>query len=148
MNDAAPAAARPVPRIEDFPCKAGEIIRLNDIDHQGHVNNVVFAIYMETGRVQLMHEVFGGLSFERKNFVVGRLEINFLRELHWPGTVDTCTGVERIGTSSVTYAHGVFHNGECAATGRTTMVFIDRATRRSTPMTEEIVARLRAHMMK
>jgi acyl-CoA thioester hydrolase len=136
------------PKLEDFPHKAADIIRLADLDHQGHVNNAVFATYFETGRVALMHEAFGGLRFGDKIFVVARLEINYLRELHWPGQVDACTGVERIGSSSVTYAQAVFHDGACAASGRTTMVFIDRATRRSTPMSEDIVARLKAHMVR
>lgn len=148
MNDTASAPARHTPRIEDFPHKALEIVRLGDLDHQNHVNNAVFATYFETGRVHFMRDTFGGLRFGDKNFVVARLELNYLRELHWPGTLDVCTGVERIGGSSVTYAQATFHNGECAASGRTTMVFIDRNTRRSTPMTDDILALLRAKMMK
>jgi acyl-CoA thioester hydrolase len=148
LNDTASAPTRHSPRIEDFPHKAMEIVRLGDLDHQNHVNNAVFATYFETGRVHFMRDTFGGLRFGDKNFVVARLELNYLRELHWPGTLDVCTGVERIGGSSVTYAQATFHNGECAASGRTTMVFIDRNTRRSTPMTDDILALLRAKMMK
>ena len=149
MNDPATAAsARSTPQIDDFPHRALDIIRLGDLDHQNHVNNAVFATYFETGRVNFMRDVFGGLRFGDKNFVVARLEINYLRELHWPGMVDVCTGVERIGKSSVTYAQAAFHDGICAASGRTTMVFIDRNTRRGTPMTEDIVERLRAKTMR
>jgi acyl-CoA thioester hydrolase len=147
LNDATSAAARATPRLEDFPHKALDIIRLGDLDHQGHVNNAVFATYFETGRVNFMRDVFGGLHFGDKQFVVARLEINYLRELHWPGQVDVCTGVERIGKSSVTYAQAAFNDGHCAASGRTTMVFIDRATRRATPMLDDIVERLRAKQM-
>jgi acyl-CoA thioester hydrolase len=135
-------------RLEDFPHKAIDIIRLGDLDHQNHVNNAVFATYFETGRVNFMRDVFGGLRFGERNFVVARLEINYLRELHWPGMVDVCTGVERIGSSSVTYAQAAFHAGECAASGRTTMVLIDRATRRSSPLTEDILNLLRANQMR
>ncbi|HEX2215127.1 MAG TPA: thioesterase family protein [Xanthobacteraceae bacterium] len=149
MNDATSAApVRAAPRLEDFPHRALDIIRLGDLDHQNHVNNAVFATYFETGRVNFMRDVFGGLRFGDKNFVVARLEINYLRELHWPGMVDVCTGVERIGTSSVTYAQAAFHEGVCAASGRTTMVFIDHATRRATPMTDDILKRLRAQQMR
>lgn len=148
MNAPDSKPAPSVPRPENFPHQAPDIIRLGDLDHQGHVNNAVFATYFETGRVGFMHDVFGGLRFGDKNFVVARLEINYLRELHWPGQVEAMTGVERIGSSSVTYAQAVFHAGVCAASGRTTMVFIDRASRRSTPLLDEIVARLRANMMK
>ncbi len=148
MNDASPASARAAPLPDDFPHRAMEIVRLGDLDHQNHVNNAVFATYFETGRVHFMRDVFGGLRFGDRNFVVARLEINYLRELHWPGTLEVCTGVERIGGSSVTYAQATFHEGICAASGRTTMVFIDRNTRRSTPMTDDILERLRANRMR
>ena len=149
MNDTAPVAAtRGAPRIEDFPHRAMDVIRLGDLDHQGHVNNAVYCTYFETGRVHFMRDVFGGLRFGDRNFVVARVEINYLRELHWPGTLDCCTGVERIGASSVTYAQATFHEGVCAASGRTTMVFIDRTTRRSTPMSDDIVALLRGKMVR
>lgn len=141
-----PAPATPL--LDHFPHRATDIIRLGDLDHQNHVNNAVFATYMETGRVNFMRDVFGGLHFGDRGFVVARLEINFLRELHWPGTVEACTGVEKIGKSSVTYAQAVFRDGECAASGRTTMVFIDRTTRRSTPLPPELVERLEGMKMR
>jgi acyl-CoA thioester hydrolase len=148
LNESAAKPAATTPRPEDFPHHAADIIRLGDHDHQNHVNNAVFATYFETGRVNFMRDVFGGLRFGDKNFVVARLEINFLRELHWPGMIDVCTGVERIGSASVTYAQAVFKDGICAATGRTTMVFIDRGARRSTPITEDILGLLRANGMR
>ena len=148
MNDSTAKPAAATPRPENFPHRAIDIIRLGDHDHQNHVNNAVFATYFETGRVNFMRDVFGGLRFGDKNFVVARLEINFLQELHWPGMIDVCTGVERIGSASVTYAQAVFKDGICAATGRTVMVLIDRNTRRSTPITDDILALLRANAMR
>lgn len=149
MNDQTPAAGlRKSLRLEDFPHHAADIIRLGDLDHQGHVNNAVYATYFETGRVHFMRDTFGGLRFGDKNFVVARVEINYLRELHWPGNVVVGTGVERIGASSVAYAQAVFHEGACAASGRTTMVMIDRATRRPAAMAEDILAPLRTLKMQ
>ena len=148
MNSNETKPVRAAPQLADFPHRTMDMIRLGDHDHQNHVNNAVFATYLETGRVTFMREVFGGLRFGEKSFVVARLEINFLHELQWPGTVDVCTGVERIGSSSVTYAQAVFHGELCAASGRTTMVFVDRAIRRATPMPDDIVERLRAMTMR
>lgn len=148
LNEPAKKPAPAVPKLEDFPHKALDIIRLGDLDHQNHVNNAVFSTYLETGRVNFMRDVFGSLRFGDRGFVVARLEINFLKQLHWPGMVDVCTGVERIGTSSVTYAQAVFHEGQCAAAGRTTMVFTDRAAGRSAPMPAEVVERLQGMMMR
>jgi acyl-CoA thioester hydrolase len=148
LNDSATKPPTAAPRLEDFPHHAADIIRLGDLDHQGHVNNAVYATYFETGRVNFMRDTFGGLYFGDRNFVVARVEINYLRELHWPGNVVPATGVERIGTASVTYAQAVFHDGECVASGRTTMVMIDRATRHPTAIEPEMRAKLAAQMMR
>jgi acyl-CoA thioester hydrolase len=74
--------------------------------------------------------------------VLARLEIDFLQELRWPGTVEVGTAVAAIGRSSYTLFQAVFHNGTCAATGRATLVLIDSATRRPRPLPPEVIARL------
>jgi acyl-CoA thioester hydrolase len=75
--------------------------------------------------------------------VLARTEIDFLRELHYPGTVEIGTGIAQIGRTSFTFAHALFDGGLCAATGRATMVLIDADTRRSRPLPDDLVARLR-----
>jgi acyl-CoA thioester hydrolase len=74
--------------------------------------------------------------------VLARLDISFLREMHWPGTVEIGTGTTRIGRSSYSFLQAVFHEGECAATATATMVMIDAATRKARPLPDEVIARL------
>ena len=76
--------------------------------------------------------------------VLARLDINFLKELHWPGSVEIGTGVAEIGRSSFTFLQAIFRDGECAATGRATMVMIDATTRRARPLPEQAIVRLEA----
>ena len=75
--------------------------------------------------------------------MLARLEIDFLKELHWPGTVEVGTAVAEIGNSSYVFTQAVFHDGACAATGRATLVLIDRATRRARPLPPELVQQLK-----
>ena len=130
--------------LEQFPGRTRDIIRFGDLDPQGHVNNTVFATFFETGRVAFLREPGNALSPPGTTSVLARLDINFLRELHWPGAVEIGTGVAEIGRSSFTFLQAIFHEGACAATARATMVMIDAATRRSRPLPAEAIARLEA----
>ena len=77
---------------------------------------------------------------------MARIEINYLREIRWPGTVEIGTAVAEIGRSSYTFAHALFQNGQCAGTGRVTMVLIDLGTRRSRPLPPELIEQLKQLM--
>ena len=136
------------PLLADFPIRVSDVIRFGDLDRQGHVNNAVFATYFESGRVGLIYDAENGLQVPGATSVVARLEINFLRELHWPGTVEIGTAVAEIGRSSYQLAHAIFSEGACAATGRTTMVLIDRETRRSRPLPPELIAQLQSLLQR
>ena len=135
---------RTIPKLEQFPSRTSDLIRFADLDPQGHVNNTIFATFFETGRVMFLREPGNALSPPGTTSVLARLDINFLREMHWPGSVEIGTGIEQIGRSSYTFLQAVFHDGECAGTGRATMVMIDMQTRKARPLPEEVIARLEA----
>jgi acyl-CoA thioester hydrolase len=142
LQESSPKSPGPVRRLEDFPIRVPETIRFADMDRQGHVNNAVYPTYFETGRVGLIYDPENGLQVEGCTTVLARLEIDFLKELRWPGTVEVGTAIEEIGRSSYVFAQAIFHGGACAARGRSTMVLIDRATRKATPLPAELVGRL------
>ncbi len=145
MPDAKPAKAAP-PTLDDFPHHALDVVRLRDLDHQDHVNNAVFATYFETGRVFLLRDLFGGLSRDGSHVALARVEIDYLREVHWPGQIVVGTRVARLGTTSVTFAHGVFKDGVCVAKGQSVMVRIDRQTRRPAAFPPDMAEALRGMM--
>lgn len=140
--------ARVLPKLEQFPGRTGDIIRFGDLDPQGHVNNTVFATFFETGRVMLLRDPGHLLNPPGATSVLARLDISFLREMHWPGTVEIGTGTTRIGRSSYTFLQAVFHEGECAATADATMVMIDGTTRKARPLPDDVVARLERLRMR
>ena len=53
-----------VVRLEDFVGQAYDKLRYGDTDRQGHVNNAVFATFMETGRVELIYNPEDPLAFK------------------------------------------------------------------------------------
>jgi acyl-CoA thioester hydrolase len=131
------------PRLESFPVRVSDLIRYADLDRQGHVNNAIYSTYFETGRVAVIWDRDQGLQVAGATTVLARAEINYLRELRWPGTVEIGTGVAEIGRSSYVFTQAVFHDGVCAATARNTMVLIDATTRRARPLPDELLARLK-----
>ena len=140
--------ARVLPRLAQLPGQTGDIIRFGDLDPQGHVNNTVFATFFETGRVAFLREPGNALSPPGTTSVLARLDIDFLRELHWPGEVEIGTGIAEVGRSSFAFLQAIFHEGACAATARATMVMIDGETRRSRPLPAETLVRLDAMKLR
>lgn len=147
LNDSS-KPRRAAPQLSDFPHRIADNIRHTDLDSQGHVNNAVVANYFENGRVALFRLEDASLGVEGVGVVLAHTEINYVRELNWPGTIEIGTAVAQIGRSSFTFAHGVFNNGACAAYGSATIVLTDAATRRSTPLPETLIARLQPWLRK
>lgn len=143
MNEQPAAKPRkPVPQLADYPHRVTDIIRYADLDPQGHVNNAVFSTYFESGRVAMFRDPNLGIGVPNATFVLVRQEIDFLRELRWPGGVEIGTALAEFGRSSFTVMQTIFNGDICAAAGRATLVMIDTETRRARPLTEEAMAKL------
>lgn len=124
----------PAPRLADFPFKTFDKLRYGDTDRQGHVNNAVFATFLETGRVEFLVEPHGDLNDHGCEFVIASLQLDFVHEMRWPGRVDIGTRVVKIGTSSFTLEQGLFQTDRCVATATTVIVQMNEQTRRSQPL--------------
>ena len=133
---------KPAPNLTDYPHRTADIVRYADLDPQGHVNNAIFANYFETGRVAMFRNPDLGIGVPDGTFVLVRAEIDFLRELRWPGNVEIGTALAEFGRSSFKVVQAIFNDGACAAAGRFTMVLADKNTRRPRPLTEEVLTRL------
>jgi acyl-CoA thioester hydrolase len=144
VTEPRPGGRHPAPRPDDFPHRTVETIRFGDLDRQNHINNAVFATYFESGRVIILYGEEYGLIVPGASFVLARLVIDFLGEMHWPGDVEIGTGIARVGNSSLRLDQALFVKGACVATAESTLVLIDKATRKPKPFTPEHAARIRA----
>ena len=125
--------------------------RWKDNDVYGHVNNVVYYSYFDTViNMFLIGE--GGLDIRRGGAIglCAESHCRFLGELSFPGTVDAGLRVEKLGNSSVRYGIGLFRSSEDApaAEGWFVHVFVDRETRRSTPIPDAIRAALQSLLVE
>ena len=122
-----------LPKLSDFPAQTYDKLRFGDTDRQGHINNVVFAVMYETGRVSALPLQEAGFSF-----VIARITIDYRAEIFWPGTVEIGTAVKAIGNSSVTFVQALFQNGICVSTAESVVVRVAGTTHRSTPLSEAL----------
>jgi acyl-CoA thioester hydrolase len=138
--------AEPTPLIDRaaFKLWTHDKLRYADTDRQGHVNNAVFATFLETGRVAFLYDPASPLAPPGCEFVIAKLSVDFRAELRWPGVVEIGSVIRTIGRSSVTIGQGLFVGEQCAATAETVIVLTDLTTRRSTPMPEALRVRLAA----
>lgn len=98
-----------------------DTVRFSDQDAVGHVNNVAFAAYVETGRVAFGHELRAE-GDPASSFILAQLLIDYRAQAHYPGEVRIGTRLLRVGRTSFTMGHGVFKDAECIATARCVLV--------------------------
>ena len=108
-------------------------IRFSDQDSIGHINNVALAQYFEVGRTAYVYDVIHHAKMEGEiEFILARVVIDFLKELHYPGAVEVGARLTRLGNKSLSSGYGIFQGGTCIATSEAVNVFYDMQTRRST----------------
>lgn len=111
--------------------------RWEDNDVYGHVNNVVYYSYFDT-LVNRYLIAAGGLDLTGGTVIgiVAESHCQFFHELAFPEEIDGGLRVGSLGNSSVRYEIGLFRQGsdEPAAVGYFVHVFVDRQSRRPTPI--------------
>ena len=119
-------------------------IRYNDQDPVGHVNNAAMATFLEQGRTMFIYPLMRKHARPELEIVLARVTIDYLKELHFPGTVDIGSRVERVGNKSLLLTHGVFkgESDACVTTGECTLVFFDKIKRTSTTPPDALRAEL------
>ena len=112
-------------------------IRWRDVDAYLHVNNAVYATYLEECRDEWVDAALGDAG-DAWDFVLARVAIDFRRELRLEDeeVVVTCS-LDRIGTASVTLREEVrTRDGELSAESEAVLVARDRELGRSRPLTQ------------
>jgi acyl-CoA thioester hydrolase len=122
--------------LDSYPLLIAEKVRLSDTDRQGHVNNVAFSYFLEAGRAAIVLENEGLLDPDCF-FVIVTTTIDYVGELHYPGTVTVAIGMERIGKSSFTVQQALFQDARCASLSHSTMVQMNFTTKASQPLSDK-----------
>ncbi len=123
--------------------------RWMDNDIYGHVNNTLYYSFFDTVINHYLVEA-GGLDIHHGE-VIGlavETQCQFMQPLAFPDVIDAGLRVAKLGNSSVRYEVGLFRQGEAsiAAAGYFVHVFVNRQTRRPTPIPPAIRSALSALM--
>lgn len=83
-------------------------VRFCETDAGGHVSNTSYFLYFEEARTKFFGTIGFGLK-DRKNFnfIVARIECNFVSQSYASQTLRVTTGVSNIGTKSYTLVHEI-----------------------------------------
>jgi acyl-CoA thioester hydrolase len=115
-------------------------VRWGDMDAFGHVNNVQYMRYFESGRVAYVEEVTQTPLEVNENVILADIQVSFLRQLHYPSTVEVATRTSRLGNSSFQIVCAIYRQGEDSpvATCKGVMVWFDYINQRATPIPERV----------
>ena len=71
-------------------------------------------------------------------WTLAQITIDYLGEMHWPGTVEVGIGLASLGRTSAVFEQAIFYEGRCTATARGGQCAGRPATRRPMPISDEI----------
>ena len=133
--------------LASYPFLTVHPVRYGDLDPNNHVNNAVIGTYLEIGRTEFFDREGIRLTAEGRGISLVHVEIEFHREILYPGSVQIVSGIRRVGASSLTFDQAVFVDGVRHVSGSSTTAQVDKTTGRSTPWNEVQRAKFARLMM-
>jgi acyl-CoA thioester hydrolase len=119
-------------------------VRFQDLDAVGHVNNAVYATYLEEVRISYTEEVLE-VQTDESGLVIAHLELDYRRPITEDDQVTVALRTGELGTSSIPMEYEIRAGDDVVATAETVMVTIDYDTGETRPMPEEWRERIRAY---
>ena len=130
--------ARPVTHTARVP------VRWGDLDSLGHLNNAVYLTLCEQARIEALGAL-DATDWDDAGPVVVAASLRYLRPITTPGVARVTVAFGEPGRTSLPTTHTVALDGadELAAEAEVTLVWVDHATGRPTPVPDALRARLR-----
>jgi acyl-CoA thioester hydrolase len=119
-------------------------VRFRDLDMMGHLNNAVYATYLEQARVEYIEDVVEQPLMEI-GAVVADLHLDFERPIDWGDEVVVAVRADELGTSSIPLEYEIRVDGDVAATAETLMVTFDPEAGEPRPIPDAWRERIQAH---
>ncbi len=132
--------------ISVFGHLTNETLRFGDVDANGHINNIAYLVLFENARVTYIASHVRFMRERGLSTVVAHLDIDFKRQMYFPGTVRAGARLIEVRRSSFVLGQAIFDaDGGCVASGHAVVVAYDPASGRGQPIPDD-VRRLLAHI--
>ena len=124
-------------------------IRFTDVDSQNHVNHTAIVEWIAHARVTLIDEKVNQYdhgSWEDKvkdkdlelDYVLVNLDVNFLKEVLYPGTIEVTGQVLNVGNKSLTTEFFVYSNDDLVAEAQCINVFFRTSIKKSMDIPDKL----------
>ena len=129
-------------QLSDYPLHVNLQTRWRDLDAFGHVNNAVFATYIETARGTLFKRWNLPFDGTGQSLIVASIRIDYYQQLKHPTDIVVGQKVTRIGGSSFDIESSLFNsknNSNPISTAKVVIVCFDFDQQKSIPVFKQIV---------
>lgn len=137
--------------LKEFKHKITVKVRFHEVDMLGVCNNAVYINYFEHARLEYAKDAGlipeGGIFSDGKLFFMVRNEINYRGHSFYDDELDVYSKMTYIKNSSFGYDHLIVRkkSGEVIVDGKGVIVYVDPKTRKSTPIPEEIIEKIKSY---
>ncbi len=105
-------------------------VRYQETDPMGFLHHAYYFTYFEIGRTELLRAAGGNYRQMEESgllVVVVKAECRFHRPARYDDLLRLRTTVTRVTQAKIEHRYELFRDGECLATGQTTLAVVDRS---------------------
>lgn len=117
-------------------------VRFRDLDSLGHVNNAVYATYLESARIDYYRRLTG-LPLEQLNIILAELTISYKLPAFFDDRLGVGVRIASFGTKSMVMEYVIAResDGALVASARSVLVMYDYAQGKTIAVPEELKRR-------
>ncbi len=131
--------------LAEYRLTAPLVVRFRDLDAFGHVNNAVYATYLEEARVAYLHKVLGRTRPEDYGIIIARVEIDYRSPVVLGDELVAGARVTRLGGASFDMEYKIVEkkSGRLVLDAKSVQVAYDLKEGKVRKLSDEIVDKLR-----
>ncbi len=119
-----------------------------DMDVVGHINNVIYFRYVESGRIAYFDSLMGDKAdtWGGEGPILAEIQCRFIRQLRYPAQLEIGTRTAKIGSRSLSLESAIFVQGEpaAAASSQAAIVWFSYAQQKAIAIPQALRERIRA----